>query len=76
MDQIQSRWIWSGLDKEITQVMDYGLDWISDKILLLSEMYSPKANWHSNTIPQSKLAQSRFFTKLLVHGNTDRKSWV
>ena len=33
----QSSWIWTGLDQEITNMLDSGLDWIRDFFCVMSE---------------------------------------
>ena len=47
----QSSWIWTGLDQEITHMMDSGLDWIREKYFVMSEprgMYFLKAEQNGN----------------------------
>ena len=47
---VQSSWIWTGLDQEITRMMDSGLDWIQEKYFVMSGMYFLKAEQNSNAV--------------------------
>ena len=45
---VQSSWIWTGLDQEITHIMDSGLDWIQEKYFVMPGMYFLKAEQNDN----------------------------
>ena len=45
---VQSSWIWTGLDQEITHIMDSGLDWIQEKYFVMPGMYFLKVEQNDN----------------------------